>query len=313
MLPFFKRKDGENPTLEGDETVVSSSELFDDEEGERATKDNDEEIITTLSIHPEWQISKEDEYAFRFLNMECPPLKANQLSLYGIHLIEESDNLFRITAFIRHSLQQPIALSETTLVLLNEKDEILGRKTFDLTEVGELPPQSARPWSFYFTEKDLFTTDLPREGWKLAFQLQPSTRKHSLELASSWKQSLASAEKKKLRELVESLEPPKKGEVNFMGLQAKVSENGDLHVALLIRNGSEKNVSLEQLPLQIEDAAGDIVASGSFKLDDFSIRANTSKPWTFIFPAHLVVKKTPDFSRWRAYPPQNTETVTKTV
>lgn len=307
MLSFFKKKDGQKLALEGEETVVSSSELLANEEQEA---ESDEEIITALSFHSEWNISKEDQYAFQFLNMECPPLKPNQLSLSGISLIEEADNLFRITAFIRSSVNKPIQLGETTLVLLNEKGDILGRKLFNLSEVGEIPANSSRPWYFHFTHKDLFTTNLPAEGWKLAFQLQPSSRKHSLDLAKSWKQSLASSEKKKLQELVEGLEPPKKGEVNFMGLQAKVQENGDLHVSLLVRNGSDRQVKLEQVPLQVEDAAGDIIASGGFKLDDFTVNANTSKPWTFIFPASLVTKKTPDFSNWRAYPPESATTTT---
>lgn len=305
MLSFFKKKDGGKPVLEGEESVVSSSELLSEEQqGEQSS----EEIITALSLHPDWNITKEDQYAFQFLNMECPPLKPNQLSLSGISLIEETENNFRITAFIRSSVNRPIELKETTLVLLNEKGDILGRKLFDLQEVGEIPAQSSRPWNFYFTNKDLFTTELPAQGWKLAFQLQPSSRKHTLDLAKSWKKSLASSEKKKLQELVEGLEPPKKGEVNFMGLQAKIQENGDLHASLLIRNGSDKQVKLEQIPLQIEDASGEVIASGGFKLEDFTVSANTSKPWTFIFPASLVTKKEPDFSSWRAYPPENAKT-----
>jgi SLAP domain-containing protein len=92
--------------------------------------------------------------------------------------------------------------------------------------------------------------------------------------------------------------------VNFMGLQAKKSEDGNLHVTMLIRNGSDKNIQLQQLPLEVVDATGDVIAKGGFALNDFEVKANTSKPWTFIFPSSLVLKEEIDLSVWKAYPPQ---------
>lgn len=299
MLSFFKKKNGENPKLEGNESVVSSKDFLNEE----SANQTEDEIMTSLSLHPSWNLQKEDLYAFQFLNMECPPLKPNQLSLSGISMNKAGEDL-QITAFVRNSLEKAIKLEETTLVLLGTTDEVLGRKAFHLADLGEIPGKSSRPWNFIFTKKDLFTTDLPSEGWKLAFQINPSSRKHSLDLADSWEQSLASAEKDKLRELVEKMPPPKQGEVNFLGLQANVTETGDLHVTMLVRNGSEKNLNLEQLPLQVEDANGDIIAKGGFKLEEFQVKANTSKPWTFIFPKSLVLKENADLSKWKAYPPQ---------
>lgn len=299
MLSFFKKKDGENPKLAGNESVISSKEFIDEESSDQT----EGEIATELSLHPNWNLQKEDLYAFQFLNMECPPLLPNQLSLSGISINKVGED-FQVTAFVRNSLEKAITLEETTLVLLGTKDEVLGRKAFHLADLGEIPGKSSRPWNFMFTKKDLFTTNIPAEGWKLAFQLNPSSRKHSLDLADSWKNSLASEDKEKLKELVENMAPPKQGEVNFLGLQAKVSETGEFHVTMLVRNGSEKTINLEQLPLQVEDASGDIVAKGGFKLDDFQVKANTSKPWTFIFPKSLVLKEAMDLSRWKAYPPQ---------
>ncbi|MDA3130921.1 accessory Sec system S-layer assembly protein [Aliibacillus thermotolerans] len=298
MLPFFRKREKDQLKMEGQEDTVSSNELLDEQNEE----EGDEEVMTSLSFHPEWNVSKEDQYSFQFLNMECAPLKPNQISLSGISLQMDEKNNAQITAFIRSSLKKTIKLKETTLVLLDKDDKVLGRKKMDLSEVGEIPPESSRPWTFIFTEKDLFTTELPSEDWKLAFQLKPSSRKHTLELEDSWEKSLASKDKEKLKEMVDKLTPPKQGEVNFMGLKADQKENGNLHVTILIRNGNNRNIKLEQIPLQIKDANGTVVAKGGFKLDDFEVKANTSKPWTFIFPKELVQHDNPDLSKWKAEP-----------
>ncbi|WP_018922038.1 accessory Sec system S-layer assembly protein [Salsuginibacillus kocurii] len=305
MLPFFKKKDGKKPQLEGAESTVSSDELL--EEGESAASGN-EEVMTELSIHPAWNVPKEDQYSFQFLNMECPPLKPNQLSLSGINIMEESKGVYRVTAFVRNSLDKAVELKETNLVLLNPKDEVIGRKTFDLSGLEKLPGRSSRPWHFYFSADDLFVDEVPMEGWKLAFQLKPSSRKHSLDLAQSWQSSLAEGSKKQLEEMVERLDPPKTGEVNFMGLKAEQKENGDLHVTILVRNGSEKSIHLQELPLEVTDASGEVVARGGFKLEDFSVKANTSKPWTFIFPVSMLNNETLDLSSWSAAPPKQAKT-----
>jgi accessory Sec system S-layer assembly protein len=294
MLSFFKRKKQENM-----ESVVDSNELFENEE----LTVTDNEVKPELSFHPNWTISVEERYYYQFLNNEQAPLKENQISLSGIEL-QQTEQGYMVTAFVRSSLTKPIQFQQMPLLLIGPNGEMLGRKVFDLSVLGELPPKSSRPWKFLFEKHTLTTEELPTTGWKLAFELKTAPKPHSLDLAESWEKSLADEDKAKLASLIQSIQPPKPGEVNFMGLQIKQAENGDLHVTLLIRNGSHKHIQIQQLPLQVEDAAGDIVARGGFTLDSFEVKANTSKPWTFIFPKSLVLKENPDFSTWKVYTPQ---------
>jgi SLAP domain-containing protein len=86
--------------------------------------------------------------------------------------------------------------------------------------------------------------------------------------------------------------------VNFTGFQVKPQPEGNLAVSLFIRNGNKQHINLEQLPLELLDATDEVVARGSFKLDNLEVKANTSKPWTFIFPSQMVTKENPDLSRW---------------
>ena len=283
----------------GRDSVVSSSDLLNEEVTDQANME--EEIETELSILPGSNISQEREYVLRFLNNECTPLKPNQVSLSGVEINSDSAENLIVTAFVRSSLNKAITFQSVPLILLGTEGEVLGKKTFDLSEIGELPPKSSRPWDFVFTKKDLFTDSVPKDGWKLAFEIK---KPHSLDLAKSWEQSLAEEDKEKLKQLLNTVQPPKPGEVNFMGIQANINEEGNLHITLLIRNGSDKNIQIQQLPLTVEDATGEIIAQGGFKLEDFEVKANTSKPWTFIFPKSLVTKEQPDLSTWKVQPPK---------
>lgn len=89
-----------------------------------------------------------------------------------------------------------------------------------------------------------------------------------------------------------------------MGIEAKQLPSGELGVTLLIRNGSDKHIHFEQIPLEVRDYAGDIVARGLFPCH-LEVKAHTSKPWTFLFPPELLRKAEPDWTSWKVTIPSS--------
>lgn len=308
MLSFFKRKKNENEKIKrtGSDHAVSAKDLL-NIEGATTEGNPEEEVYTELSLHPDWNIPIEQEYVFRFLNNELPPLRPDEIAINGIEIEKRAKDII-CTAFIRTSLDQAIEIGTTPLLLIGENNEVYGRKEFDLTKLGHLPPRSSRPFQFVFEEQYLLKPikDIQTDIWGLVFELQSENRNHTLDLAESWEKTLAEEDKEKLRQMVESMAPPKPGEIQLVGIQAKFKDDGKLQVSILIQNGTQQNIKLQQLPLVVEDASGDIVAQGGFELDDLEIKANTSKPWNFVFPASLLTKDMNeiDLSTWRVYPPQ---------
>lgn len=295
LFSFFKKteKKGTDSTVGSDDFLNISDDASDSDS-----------IETTLSFHPEWNVPQEQEYVFSFLANELEPLQANQLSLSGIDIdIEEANGSWLVKSFFRSSLNQEITVGEVELLLLDENNETIASKQFDLNELGTIPPKSARPWIFVFEKETLSIDTPPSENWTLAFNIQ-SMMPHRLELDSAWEEELGEEQKQALANIVEDLPKLKPKEVNFTGFQARVEDNGNLSASIFIRNGHSEQVNLEQLPLEIIDATGEIVAKGSFELQPLSISANTTKPWTFIFPQELVLKENPDFTRWSARVPQ---------
>ncbi|WLR49031.1 accessory Sec system S-layer assembly protein [Halobacillus litoralis] len=294
---MFKWKKKEKETKAYDEGAVDASLLTGKEEEVQDT----EEVYTELSLHPDWHLPEEETYVYRFYNSGLPPLKPNQVSVTGFDIQKKDQNIL-VKAFLRNSLQRGIHFNPTSILLLDKQGQLMARKQFDLTDVGFLPGRSSRPWIFSFHQKDFINNDtnIPVNGWKLAFETQ--TRKHSLDLEETWEKSLDTEEIDKLEEYVSTITPPKPGEVNFLGLQVTFSDEGNLHVTLLVRNGNEEDITLKSIPLVVEDATGKVIAKGGFKLNDLKVKANTSKPWTFVFPKNKVNRDEVDLSRWKVYP-----------
>lgn len=295
FLSLFKKTDktGSDSTIDSDELV----------EGTGSATGN-EDIETELSLHPSWELPQEQEYVFRFLANELEPLKPNQISLSGIDIdVEPATGDFLVKAFFRSSLDQAITVGEVELMLMDEDGTTIGSTQFDLNELGELAPRSARPWVFVFTKDNLFVEEPPTENWKLAFNVQ-SMVPHKLELEESWETGLPAEQKVALEEVVSNLPKLKPREVNIAGFQVAKQDDGSIAASVFIRNGHSKQINIEKLPLELLDATGEIVANGSFDIGSLPVNANTTKPWTFIYPPAMVSKEEPDFSRWTIRVPQ---------
>lgn len=298
LFSFFKKED-----KVGKDSAIDSKELLGGKKGAISTQKN--EVKTKLSFHPEWEVPQEQQYVFNFLANELEPLKPNQLSLAAINIeAEPQTGNWLVKAFFRSSLNQAIELKDIDLFLTDVDGNVIAKQGFDFSELGTIPAESARPWVFTFNKSSLLVDEIPADGWKIAFNLI-SLRGHQLDLDEQWEKQLGAEQKEELRRIVKDLPKLREKEVNFTGIQQSLLDNGNLAITLLVRNGNDRDINLEQLPLEVVDANANVVANGTFKLDPILVvKANTSKPWTFVFPAELTNLEEADFTRWAARVPQ---------
>lgn len=271
---------------------------------ENKNTSSEDGIKTELSFHPDWDLSVQEKYVLQFNHQKLPFLQPNQISINIINLYEYDEG-FVVTAFLSSSLPKAISFEVLDLVLVNEEDQPLARKSFEMDLFGEIPANTSRPWRFLFENENKLVDEIPKTGWKLVFELKEKTKNTlPLDLEESWQSSLSDEQKQQLENIVNNLAPLKEGEVNFMGLEAKLVEKG-LAVTLLIRNGSNRSLFFENIPLAFEDASQEVVAQAGFQLNNLEVKAQTCKPWTFVFPESSFTKTDFDLSNWKTYVPQS--------
>jgi len=314
MLSFLKNWLGKTPSPEEVKEQVKEESILPSPESPAQADEphlQQEEQMTTgvptsLSLHESWEelLTAQEKYALSFMAQELPPLEAGNLSLAGISLVPHDEGV-EVTAFLRNSTDKPVRLGEMTLLILFGDQQLFTRQTFDLSELGEIPARSARPWTFVFKREHFLQVDVLLLNWKIAFELAQKklVLPQQLELEESWIKALSDEQKNGLIELAKKLPPLPPGEVNVQSVSISRTEDS-LRAMLLFRNGSEQSLSIERLPLALYDAAGDKVAEGLFELGGLTVNAGTSKPWLFIFPQESIVKQDADFSRWKVSVPQ---------
>ncbi|MGG1664361.1 accessory Sec system S-layer assembly protein [Brevibacillus sp. NRS-1366] len=313
MLSFLKNLMGKTPTPQEvreqvrEESILSASDTEQSHQEKQQVQKKSTGVVTALSLHESWEakLSTQEKYALSFMAQELAPLDKGNISLAGTALVPHDAGV-EVTAFVRNSSDRPVRLGEMTLVVLFGDQQLFTRQSFDLSEIGEIPPRSARPWSFVFTREHFLQVDVLLANWKIAFEMaqKKMVLPQQLELEESWIKALSDEQKHSLIELAKNLPALKEGEVNIQSVQIRRTDEGALHVMLLIRNGSTQSLSFEKLPLVLFDATGEKVAEGLFELGSLTVNAGTSKPWMFIYPPEMLQKEEPDFSRWRVSVPQ---------
>lgn len=253
-----------------------------------------EAVHTTLSLHPNVNIPIEDRYVYQFYNNGADPLKPNQLSVMTIDHKEKS-GMIDIRALVRHSVNDSIKLGDMTTVILNDQHEVIAEGVFDLSKLGSLPANSSRPFTFRFSKKNISEKITNQSNISLALR---QIHEHRLDLTEAYQETLSSAQIEKIETIMKQAPELKEGEFNLLAINLVDANERGLAVDILLRNGSKKNINLSKLPLQVFDKNKQLVAQGGFKFTDYTIKANTSKLHTFIFPKNTLVTDSYDLSNY---------------
>lgn len=252
-------------------------------------------MTTRLVFPPYFPKDKGKRQYFIEKHRNLPPMKENQLQLFGVGLTFNENQQIVVTAFIRSTIVKPVSLKMTHIFLLNQNLEPIAQKEEDFKELGILQPNTSVPWKFIFPEDNLFQVDLSEvETWSLVFEEEV---RHQLDLSDMDEGEISEQAKNQLKEIIQqsSLD---KNELSLVGLSAKRNKTEGIEVTLLIQNGTINNLEIKQLPLKFYDAAGELTAQGTFQLSDFHIRANTSKPMSLVFPKTSILKEKIDLTSW---------------
>ncbi|MBO8164266.1 MAG: SLAP domain-containing protein [Brevibacillus sp.] len=254
-------------------------------------------VRTELSLHPSWEaaLDAEKKYTLRFLQAELPEMDEGTLGITGFSLIPNEVGM-TAAVFFRNGTGQPIRLKNLTLLIMFD-DEVFARQSFDLSELGQIPPYSSRPWEIVFPRTSFLTDDIQFERWKVAIQLRRVWPKQ-LDLDPQMEARMSEEQKDRLHKMVRILPPLSPNEVGATGFDITMAKDGRLVVGVLFRNGMSSPFNPKKLKIEVRDKSGDLVAGGTVDASRVEVKPGTSRPWIIVFPPNAVRKPNADLEKW---------------
>ncbi|ABS42035.1 SLAP domain-containing protein [Clostridium botulinum] len=231
---------------------------------------------------------------------ELVPIKEGEVNVAGIYAYDLGDK-YEVKAYLRNGMKNQINFEEIPFKIINSKGELLASQIFDLKSMENIPSYCARPWILYFDKKNVFVDKIPVDDWKLVFDnsLKAVRIKNLRVDIENLPEGIDSESKKVYTDFLEGLSDLKEGEVSFSKFSIGINENGHLLVTIVVRNGCNKGINIEELPMTIKDEKGNFVVSEVFKLKDLKVSPMKAKVCNFAFPLQIKEKAVIPLDSWK--------------
>ncbi|MDS1030201.1 SLAP domain-containing protein [Bacillota bacterium LX-D] len=227
-----------------------------------------------------------------------PPVKEGDINISGVYAYKNAGKL-EVSFYLQNGLNRPVAFEKVPLMLIDSQKKVLARQVFDLSSVGAIDPFGARPCKVFFAEENILVQEIPKDDWRLVFELNPRKVQPELKVElTTWPEDYTEEQVLQVKQFLAQLPPIKAGELNFTPYQCQFNAQGDLIASVLLRNGAAKEVRLEGIPLLIKDAEQKTTAFYHFKLSDCLLKPQSAVLYNLTFPAESVLEKEPNLSKW---------------
>ena len=232
----------------------------------------------TLVFDDEMGIPKEDEYMFRYHAKRLPALLDNQLSIELLHAERLSEGL-SLVALFRNTLPSSFEVNELPVLLLNQDNVPLGRKVLSQVDLPNFEPWTSKPVYLDFFTDELFGQFEAEElaSMRLVFQMNPIDPLQLLQ--DEEVEQFSNTAWQQLRRTNVSTPPVGENEFNLMLVSVETSETV-VTATLLLRNGYDRELNVEQLPLEL--------VSGDEAIARTTIRLNEPVQGKHAYPVSVV-------------------------
>ena len=229
---------------------------------------------------------------------ELIPIKEGQVNVAGIYVYDLGDK-YEVKAYLRNGMKNEINFEKIPFKIINSKGDILATQVFDLESMGNIPSYCARPWILYFDKKNVFVDKIPLDDWKLVFDNSLKALRNLTLDIENLPEEIDDESKKVYTDFLQELPALKEGEVSFSKFSIGIDNKGYLLVTIVVRNGCNKGINIEKLPMTIKDQDGNFVASEVFNLEDLKVSPMKAKVCNFAFPLQIKEKAVIPLDSWQ--------------
>lgn len=252
-------------------------------------ENNGEEYVSTvLSLLDEEENVVSDVQKEIFIDeiRELPPIKEGELNVSGVYAYDEKDKV-EVKVYIRNGLSYNLNLQKIPFLIVNSKGETLASQTFNLSALGQLPPHSARPVKLYFKKENLKVDKIPADDWKIVLNGEFNVTSKVRPRYEGLPDEISVEDKLVFDKFLDELPEMNEGEFSISTFSVGLQTNGNILVTAVMRNATNKPITINKMPMTVLDKNRRAVKSQNFMMKDFTVNPYRSKVCNFAFPTDV--------------------------
>lgn len=262
--------------------------------------DSREEVPAVLSLleRDEAIISEVQKDILKEELDEFSTIKEGDIDVEGVYAYDQGENI-EVKIYIRNGLSQNVNFEYIPFMIVNSKEEVLAYQMFNMKELGEIPAHSARPWKLYFDKKNVYVDKIPMDDWSIAFDSRLNVEESVTIEYENLPDEIEVSDRLVFEKFLSDQSKLKIGKFGASSFSIGIQKDGTIVVTVVMRNGSNNSIKVEQVPITLKDAKGNVVKSNLFKLDNFVISPFKAKIYNFTFQTGVRLEEDASLNDWK--------------
>ena len=195
---------------------------------------------------------------------EKHPIEENQFDFRLTYIVEEED-YYEVGFFIRNAVDLDLTFDVMPMHLVDGRT-VIGIQMFDFKTLGAIPGMSVMPYTIKFSKENVYYPEWLdkaelRLGVGVEFKVEYTAKTDVINLDEI-------ADKKSrnfINEKIAQLPELRIDTFDYSCLTLANDEKGNVDAMILIRNGYDKDLVLEEMEFKIKDPKGIPIYHGGFK------------------------------------------------
>lgn len=252
-------------------------------------------VKTKLSLHPNVEHSTSD-FQKKYLDEELDQyglLEDGQVIFQPVYTFEDGDKI-EIQIYVRNATSQTVQFNKLPVCLVSINGQVFGKQILKMSDLGEVPPYSARPYKMFFENKNVFNRELLKNEWAIDYEKELEELGRYDVIFENLPKDIC---KERYDELIAHLEVVP-GETSLTPYEVGLDKNGYIYALLIIKNGSKEPLDITKVPITIKDAVGKKVLSGIYDINNAIVSPLGARVYNFVFPQDSTSLEKFDLSTW---------------
>lgn len=252
-----------------------------------------------LSLTPEMEVVMSEvqkDYLEEEMVEAIPKIEKGQVNISGVYAYKDGDQ-WEVKFYIVNGLNQQLNFEKVPLKIITSAGEEIAYQVFNLKGIGNIPPYSARPAKVYFNKENVFVDEIKHGDWKITFDANIKGVTYADIEFENFPEQMEEKDKNAFNEFLKNIPKIEKGEVSINLFTMIQYKNGDILITLVLRNGLNKEIKIEELPLTLRDENEDIVFSSIYRLEDFKISPQKARILSVVVKKDILLNEEVDLTK----------------
>lgn len=258
-----------------------------------------EYVSTVLSLLDEEEnvVSDVQKEIFEDEIKELPPIQEGQVNVSGVYLYDAGDKI-EVKIYIRNGLTYDLNLEKIPFAITNSKGDVLASQEFNLSSIGTIPPYSARPLKLYFEKNNIKVDKIPEDDWNIVLNGEFNVTSKVKTRYEGLPEDIDLKDKLVFDKFLKELPEMTAGEFSISTFSIGLQKNGNILVTAVMRNATDKPITIDKMPITVLDGKNRAVKSEKFTLDHFTVNPYRAKICNFAFPTNVHPEENTPLNDW---------------